>query len=108
MLKMSICDCSILKIIGKIWKIFENDTECDLDNVGKFWGKNKRKLLHTETFQRLVWPVSNMDNARKEYVNIEALSSGDVFALLDPNESDDQGDIENIMHDCHTKFVVEN
>ena len=49
-----------------------------------------------------------MDNARKEYANIEALSSGDVFALLDPNESDDQGDIENIMHDCHTKFVVEN
>ena len=45
---------------------------------------NKWKLLHTETFKRLVEAVSNMDNARKKYINIERLSSGDVFALLDP------------------------
>ena len=45
---------------------------------------NKWKLLHTETFKRLVGAVSNMDNARKKYINIERLSSGDIFALLDP------------------------
>ena len=44
---------------------------------------NKWKLLHTETFKRLVRAVSNMDNARKKYINIERLSSGDIFALLD-------------------------
>ena len=49
-----------------------------------------------------------MDNARKKYFNIEKLSSGDIFALLDSIESDDEGDIENIMNDAHTEFVAEN
>ena len=49
-----------------------------------------------------------MDNARKKYVNIERLSSGDIFALLDSVESDDEGDIENIMNDSDTEFVTEN
>ena len=106
-LKMNIWNYLILNIIGKIQNIFENDTECEHDNVGKFWGKNKWKLLHTETFKRLVWAVSNMDNARKKYVNIERLSSGDIFALLDSIESDDEGDIENIMNDSDTEFVAE-
>ena len=48
-----------------------------------------------------------MDNARKKYVNIERLSSGDTFPLLDPIESDDEGDIENIMNDSDTEFVAE-
>ena len=48
-----------------------------------------------------------MDNARKKYVNIERLSSGDIFALLDSNESDDEGDIENIMNDSDRKFRAE-
>ena len=48
-----------------------------------------------------------MDNARKTYVSIERLSSGDIFALLDSIESDDEGDIENIMNDSETKFVPE-
>ena len=48
-----------------------------------------------------------MDNARKKYVNIERLSSGDIFALLDSTEGDDEGDIENIMNDSDTKFVTE-
>ena len=48
-----------------------------------------------------------MDNARKKYVNIERLSSGEIFALLDSTESDDEGDIENIMNDSDTKFVTE-
>ena len=48
-----------------------------------------------------------MDNARKKYVNNERLSSGDIFALLDSIESDDEGDIENIMNDSDTEFVVE-
>ena len=71
------------------------------------WGKNKWKLLHTETFKHLVWAVSNMGNARKKYVNIERLSSGDIFELLDSIESDDEGDLENIINDSDTEFVVE-
>ena len=74
--------------------------------MGKFWGKNKWKLLHIEAFKRLVWAVSNIDNARKKYVNIERLSSGDILALLDSTESDDEGGIENIMNDSHTEFVA--
>ena len=48
-----------------------------------------------------------MDNARKKYVNNERLSSDDIFALLDSIESDDKGDIENIMNDFDTEFVAE-
>ena len=72
-----------------------------------FWGKNKWKLLHTETFKRLVWAVSNMDNERKKDVNIIRWSIGDIFALLDSFESNDERDIENIMNDFHTEFVAE-
>ena len=48
-----------------------------------------------------------MDNARKKYVIIKRLSSGDVFALLDSMESDAEGDLENIMNDSDTEFVAE-
>ena len=48
-----------------------------------------------------------MDNTRKKYVNIERLSSGDMFALLDSIESDDKGIIEKIMNDSDTEFVAE-
>ena len=48
-----------------------------------------------------------MNNARKKYVNIEMLSSGDIFALLDSIESDDEGDVENIMNDSDTEFLAE-
>ena len=48
-----------------------------------------------------------MDNARKKYVSIEKLSSSDIFALLDSVESDDKGDIGNIMIDSDTEFVAE-
>ena len=48
-----------------------------------------------------------MDNARKKYVNIERLSSGGIFALLDSIESNDEGDIENIINDSDTEFVPE-
>ena len=47
-----------------------------------------------------------MDSARKKYVNIERLSSGDIFALLDATESDDEGDIENIMIDSDAESVI--
>ena len=47
-----------------------------------------------------------MDNARKKYVNIERLSSGDIFALLDSIESDDEGNTEH-MNDSDTEFVAE-
>ena len=43
-----------------------------------------------------------MDN-----VNIERLSSGDIFALLDSIESDDEGDIENIMNNSDREFAAE-
>ena len=55
----------------------------------------------------MVWAVSNMDNARKKYVNIERLSSGDIFALFDSIENNDEGDIENRMNDFDTEFVAE-
>ena len=48
-----------------------------------------------------------MDKARKKYVDIERLSSGDIFALLDSIESSDEGDIESIMNDPDTEFVAE-
>ena len=48
-----------------------------------------------------------MDKSRKKYVNIERLSSGDNFALLDSIESDDKGVIENIMNGFVTEFVAE-
>ena len=48
-----------------------------------------------------------MDNARKNSVNIERLSSGNIFALLDSIESDNEGDIENIRNDSDTEFVAE-
>ena len=48
-----------------------------------------------------------MGNARKKYVNIKSLSSGDIFALLDSNESDDEGDIENIMNNSDAEFAAE-
>ena len=48
-----------------------------------------------------------MDNGRKKYVNIERIFSGDIFALLDSVESDDEGDIEHIMNDSDTEFIGE-
>ena len=92
MLKMSIWNYLILNIIEKIRNSFENNTECAHDNVGNFWGKNKWKLLHIETFKRFVWAVTDMDNARKKYVIIERLSSDDIFELVDSIESDDERD----------------
>ena len=48
-----------------------------------------------------------MDNPRKKYVNIERLSSGDIFALLDSIESNDEGHIENIMNNSDIEFAAE-
>ena len=56
---------------------------------------------------RDIQTFSNMDNASKEYVNIERLSSGDIFSLLDLIENNDEGDIENIMNGSDTEFVAE-
>ena len=38
------------------------------------------KIITRRDIKRLVWAVRNKDNARKKYVNIERLSSGDIFA----------------------------
>ena len=107
MVKMSIWNYLILSIIGKIRNFFENDTEYEHDNVGKCWGKNKWKLLYAQTFKHLVWAVSNMNNAKMKFANIEKLSSGDIFALLDSIESDAERDVENIMNDSDTELVAE-
>ena len=48
-----------------------------------------------------------MDNGRRKYVHIESLSTGDIFALLDSIESDDEGNIANIINDSNSEFVVE-
>ena len=48
-----------------------------------------------------------MDNARKKYVNIERLFSGDIFALLDSVENENEGDIENLKNDSDAEFVAE-
>ena len=40
-----------------------------------------------------------MHNAKTKDVNMDKLSSGDIFALFDSVESDDEGDSENIMND---------
>ena len=48
-----------------------------------------------------------MDDARKEYVNIERLFSGDIFGMLDSIESCGEGDIEDVMNDSDTEFVAE-
>ena len=74
------------------------------------WGSSEERINenhYIQTFKHLVWTVSNMDNARKKYVNIERLPSCDIFALFDSIESDDEGDTENIMNDFDTEFVVE-
>ena len=69
MLKMSLSNYLILNIIGKT-ETFLRMMNCEHNIEGKFWGKNKLKLLPTdEAFKRLVWVVSKMDNARKKYVN---------------------------------------
>ena len=48
-----------------------------------------------------------MDNARKKYVNIERLSSGDIFAFIESFESVDEGNIKNVMTYSDTEFVAE-
>ena len=48
-----------------------------------------------------------MDKARKKYVNMERLSSGVIFALLDSMGSNNEGDSKNIMNDSDAEFVAE-
>ena len=42
-----------------------------------------------------------------KFANIEKLSSGDIFALLDSIESDAERDVETIMNDSDTELVAE-
>ena len=48
-----------------------------------------------------------MDNARKKYVNIERLSSGDIFAFIESFESVDEVNIENVVTYSDTESVAE-
>ena len=62
------------------------------------------------SMNNLVWAFNNMDNARKKYVNMERLSSADIFAWLDSimgQDNDDEGDIENIMNDSDKEILSE-
>ena len=44
---------------------------------------------------------------RKQYYNIDATtSSDDIFAILDSVDSENEEDIENLMNDSDTEFVV--
>lgn len=59
------------------------------------------KLAHT---------VHRMDlsNKRKKYVTIDRDTESDqIFAMLDEVNSDEEDDIENLMNDSDTEFVIE-
>ena len=43
-----------------------------------------------------------MSSSARKYVNIESLSSGDIFAILDSIKSYNQEDNENTMNDSDT------
>ena len=58
------------------------------------WESSEERINENYYIQkRLVWVVNSMDNGRLKYVNIERISIGDIFTLLDSVESDDEGDI---------------
>ena len=42
-----------------------------------------------------------------KYVNVEKLSSGEIYALLDAIESDNEDEIENLINDSDTEFVID-
>ena len=44
---------------------------------------------------------------KKINVPISALSSDEIYALLDTIESDDEEDIENFMNDSDTEYIDE-
>ena len=53
--------------------------------------------------------VINMDlnNKRKHYVKIDSTTSSDkILALLEEVESNDEDDIENLMNDSDTEFLL--
>ena len=50
----------------------------------------------------------DLNNKRKTYVLIDReIGSGEIFALLDELNSDLDSDIDNLMNDTDTKFVLE-
>ena len=51
--------------------------------------------------------LRSMDNPRKKYVNIDKLSSGEIYALLDSIDSADEGEVDSLMNDSDTEFVLE-
>ena len=49
-----------------------------------------------------------MNNKRKKYTKIDReTGSDDIFALLDEVNSDLEGDIDKLMNDSDTEFVLE-
>ena len=47
-----------------------------------------------------------MENKRKKYIRIECgADSDEVLAILDSIESEDEGDIDNLLNDSDTEFV---
>ena len=46
-----------------------------------------------------------MSSNKKINIPISSLSSDEIYALLDSIESDEEGDIENLMNDSDTEFT---
>ena len=50
----------------------------------------------------------DLNNKRKKYVRIDRNTrSEEIFALLDEVNSDHEEDIENLMNDSDTEFIVD-
>ena len=50
----------------------------------------------------------NLNNKRKKYARIDRNTrSEEIFALLDEVNSDQEEDIENLMNDSDTEFIVD-
>ena len=50
----------------------------------------------------------NLNNKRKKYARIDRNTrSEEIFALLDEVNSDHEEDIENLMNDSDTEFIVD-
>ena len=51
--------------------------------------------------------ATKMENKRKDYVICDNTSSDDVFAILDAVGSHYESDIDNMMTDSDTEFIID-
>lgn len=62
---------------------------------------SKRHTVPHQYFQ-----LRAMDKARNKYISVEHLSSGEVFAMLDSVNSDDEYRADNFIRNSDTEFVI--